>query len=352
MTKSRIRPTIVLGLVVVAVVASLSALGYAQPFPGLRESLGTAIAAQERHTDRLLALPDVVGTAVGLRADGQSVVKVYTRTAGIRGIPGGLQGVPVEVEVTGEFVALSTSTWPRPVPIGVSTGNRGECSAGTLGARLTWDGNGGTGRHALSNNHVYALENTAALGSEILQPGPYDTGCAFDPNNVIGTLAAYKPINFNCDCGLFCVCDSAKDNTIDAAIGLCSTDTVGKATPLNGYGTPRSATVSASVGQLVQKHGRTTELTKGKVDGINATVIVRYGSGYARFKDQIVVKARRVFIKPGDSGSLLVTDPSKNPVGLVYAGTSNGKTAIANRIDLVLTGLSAQSGQTLSIDGD
>jgi len=50
--------------------------------------------------------------------------------------------------------------------------------------------------------------------------------------------------------------------------------------------------------------------------------------------------------------ALLVTDPSKNPVGLLYAGTSNGKTAIANRIDLVLTGLSAQSGQTLSVDGD
>jgi len=79
---------------------------------------------------------------------------------------------------------------------------------------------------------------------------------------------------------------------------------------------------------------------------------VSYGSGYARFKDQIVVKARRPFIKPGDSGSLLVTDPSKNPVGLLFAGSSSGKMAIANRIDFVLTGLSALSGHALSIDGE
>ncbi len=352
MTRSRFRTTVVLGLVV-AVVTSLSASGDAQPFPGLRESLETALAAQERHTDRLLALPDVVGTAVGLRADGQPVIKVYTRMVGTRGIPGNLQGLPVEVEVTGEFVALShtRSAWNHPVPIGVSTGNAGECSAGTIGARLTWNGNIGIERRALSNNHVYALENTASSGSNIVQPGLYDTGCAFDPNNIIGTLDAYQPINFNCDCQVFCVCDSAKDNTIDAASGLCSTETLGNATPPDGYGAPSSATVSAYVGQLVQKYGRTTELTRGRVDGINATVIVSYSSGYARFRDQIIVKARRSFIRPGDSGSLLVTDPSKNPVGLLFAGNSSGKTAIANRIDSVLSGLSAQSGKTLSIDG-
>jgi len=237
------------------------------------------------------------------------------------------------------------------VPIGVSTGNAGECSAGTIGARLTWNGNIGIERRALSNNHVYALENTASSGSNIVQPGLYDTGCAFDPNNIIGTLDAYQPINFNCDCQVFCVCDSAKDNTIDAASGLCSTETLGNATPPDGYGAPSSATVSAYVGQLVQKYGRTTELTRGRVDGINATVIVSYSSGYARFRDQIIVKARRSFIRPGDSGSLLVTDPSKNPVGLLFAGNSSGKTAIANRIDSVLSGLSAQSGKTLSIDG-
>lgn len=44
----------------------------------------------------------------------------------------------------------------------------------------------------------------------------------------------------------------------------------------------------------------------------------------------------RPFIKAGDSGSLLVTDPDRNPVGLLFAGNGSGQLAIANRIDLVL----------------
>src|SRR5512132_3167670 len=80
--------------------------------------LDRAIAAQEAHTDALLARRGVVGTAVGLAADGQPVVKIYTTSAQVHGLPDQLDGVPVEVEVTGEFVAFYT----RPSPTGVSTG--------------------------------------------------------------------------------------------------------------------------------------------------------------------------------------------------------------------------------------
>jgi hypothetical protein len=86
----------------------------------------------------------------------------------------------------------------------------------------------------------------------------------------------------------------------------------------------------------VQKYGRTSGLTKGQVTGINATILVGYSSGTARFVDQIVVGSNKPFIKAGDSGSLLVTDPSRNPVGLLYAGSSSGTTAIANPINDVL----------------
>lgn len=359
MVRSLSRAMVVIGIVAAALVASLVGLGYAQ-------DLGSTIAIQKRHTDRLLAILEVVGTAVGLTAEGQPAVKVYTKAAGVAGIPDSLEGIPVEVEVTGAFYALPesrkgsspsgkggtginpTSRFPRPVPIGVSTGNEGQCSAGTIGARVK----GGADVYALSNNHVYALENTAPIGSRVLQPGLYDTSCTFDPNNVIGTLAVFKAINFNCTCSFFfCSCDPSQDNTIDAAIALSSTLNLGNATPSNGYGTPQSATVSASVGQPVQKYGRTTSLTKGQVTGINATVLVGYSSGVARFVDQIIVGSTKPFIKAGDSGSLLVTDPSANPMGLLFAGNSNGKTAIANRIDSVLTQLSTLSGSALTIDG-
>jgi hypothetical protein len=57
----------------------------------------------------------------------------------------------------------------------------------------------------------------------------------------------------------------------------------------------------------------------------------------ATFIEQIEVQGGKgPFIKGGDSGSLLVTDPERNPVGLLFAGTRSGKTAFANPIDAVL----------------
>jgi hypothetical protein len=58
-------------------------LGAAVEPPGL----STALAAQERHTDRLLGLPGVVGTAVGLGSNGRAAVqatKVRVPLPGVR----------------------------------------------------------------------------------------------------------------------------------------------------------------------------------------------------------------------------------------------------------------------------
>ncbi|MCH8288633.1 MAG: carboxypeptidase regulatory-like domain-containing protein, partial [Candidatus Marinimicrobia bacterium] len=67
------------------------------------------------------------------------------------------------------------------------------------------------------------------------------------------------------------------------------------------------------------------------------TVNVHYSSGIAKFVKQIIVESGTRFIGGGDSGSLLVTDNADlNPVGLLFAGNSDGTMAIANRIDLVL----------------
>jgi len=141
-------------------------------------ALERVIAAQERHTERLLAIKGVVGTAAGADA-----VIVLARTSeAARRVPRELDGVPVLAKVSGEILALSaTGRYDRPVPIGVSTGNAGECSAGTIACRVS----DGANVYALSNNHVFALENKARKGSEILQPGLYDTNCGYDPNNVM-----------------------------------------------------------------------------------------------------------------------------------------------------------------------
>ena len=290
--------------------------------------LERAIQAQEKHTEALMARKGVVGTAVGLDQDGEHMVKVYVEHAQARaGIPQDLDGVPVAVEVTGAILALGkpvksidrTARFARPVPIGVSTGHPA-ITAGTIGARVT----DGTNVYALSNNHVYANENDASIGDNVLQPGTYDGG--INPDDAIGTLHDFEPINFG-----------GGDNTIDAAIALCTTATLGNATPSDGYGTPSSQIVPAALGQPVKKYGRTTGLTSGKITGVNATVNVGYGTGTARFVNQIIVENARGFIQGGDSGSLLVTaDGGNNPVGLLFAGNGSGTMAIANRIELVL----------------
>lgn len=190
--------------------------------------------------------------------------------------------------------------------------------------------------YILSNNHVLANSNGATIGDATLQPGTFDGGTAADQ---IGTLAAFRPIVFT----------STATNTMDAAIAQVNGNDVGFGTPTDdGYGAPGTTIFgdangdglfddkTALLGLLVQKFGRTTKLTHGEISGVNATVLIGYSSGPARFVKQIIVSTSGPFIQPGDSGSLLVTDPGRRPVGLLFAANGPGTFSIANRIDLVL----------------
>jgi hypothetical protein len=344
---------VLLAVVVVFTVLLLSGALSAQGNSG--NAFERVKEVQEKHTNRLMAIKGVVGTAIGVDTEDKPNIKVFVEEAGVAGIPKKLDEVPVEVVVTGKIYALPkpegkpggkpsapridpTARFTRPVPIGVSTGNEGEISSGTIGCRVK-DSSGKV--YALSNNHVYALENKAPIDSKVLQPGRYDTaGYVYNPDNVIGTLSAFVPINFD-----------GSDNTVDAAIALSSTANLGNATPSNGYGKPKSAWAIGGGGTMVQKYGRTTALTKGFIYAMNGTLNVGYSSGTARFVDQICVySSKGAFIKAGDSGSLLVTDADLDlgniPVGLLFAGNSSGKYAFANQIDLVLDAFG------VSVDGE
>ena len=307
-------------LVIVVVLGLLVVSGVLLADGNSATALERVKAVQERHTERLMALNGVVGTAIGSGQNGEPTVAVLLERPGVAGIAQTLDGVPVQVVVTGKIFALSTTDrFPRPVPIGVSTGHPA-ITAGTIGCRVT----DGTKVYALSNNHVFANQNNASIGDNVLQPGPYDGGV--NPDDAIGTLADFEPIVFS----------RKARNEIDAAIALSSTDLLGKATPSDGYGTPNSIIAQALLGQNVQKFGRTTGLTKGMITAINATVNVGYGTGKtARFVKQIIIEPGG-FSAGGDSGSLIVTDDENlNPIGLLFAGSSTH--TIANQIDLVLS---------------
>jgi hypothetical protein len=262
----------------------------------------------------------------------------------VEGVPVNVDGVTFVPEISGEILALQigqakggkggrpkasvdrTARFDRPVPIGVSTGHPA-ITAGTIGARVI-DNAGNV--YALSNNHVYANLGAAGSGDAVIQPGTFDGGSS--PADNIGTLSAYQILDF-----------SGGNNVIDAAIASTTTARLGKATPSDGYEVPPSSTIDAAVGQKVKKYGRTTGLTSGQVDAINATVNVGYGTGVARFVHQIIITPGN-FSAGGDSGSLIlvttVEGRGKNKketvdaLGLLFAGSPFF--TVANPIDTVL----------------
>lgn len=306
-----------------------------QPF-AQGDGLRAALRAQDRHTEALMRVPGVLGTAVSLLANERPGIRVFVLDAAPRDIPAMLDSVPVEVNVTGRLMALSDPTTRlRPAPIGFSVGHP-LITAGTIGARVL---NASGQLFALSNNHVLAASNDGSIGDAILQPGTFDGGTAADQ---IGTLAAFRSIDF-----------TGASNLMDAAIALSDATMLGNSSPLDdGYGVPGSRIFGDAnqdrvfddktqlLGLGVMKYGRTTKLTQGAITGINATVDICYEVlviicvKAARFTDQIVI-GQSGFSGGGDSGSLIVAqNTDRNPVALLFAGSATE--TIANRIDLVL----------------
>jgi len=168
--------------------------------------------------------------------------------------------------------------------------------------------------YILSNNHVLANSNGANIGDPIYQPGPFDGGTADD---IIGRLARYVPITFDGSC-----------NLVDAALAEVDFRDFTREIYYQGYVNHNYAPVN--INDVVQKTGRTTNFTTGRVLSVNATVNVNYGSGkVAKFCKQIITTTMSA---GGDSGSL-VLDTDENAIGLLFAGSTS--VTIINNIGYV-----------------
>lgn len=293
---------------------------------------------------------NIVGVGIGLGgADssgvpGDPVLEVYTiekeaasetraRLAAVAGVQAlNDADFPIHVVRTGIVDAFPHRMRLRPAPGGISVGHF-RITAGTLGCLSR-------GRSAprnarlmvLSNNHVLANSNGAALGDAILQPGPADGGR--NPADQIAVLERFVPINF-----------AGGNNLVDCATGWAWPDRVRPDLMYISGGVVRyfrvgAVPVAAVPGLNVGKSGRTTQLTSGRITAIGVTINVNYGGGrVARFVNQMAVRsAQGDFSQGGDSGSLIWTwDARRAPVGLLFAG--GGGTTFANRIGDVLTAL-------------
>jgi len=336
---------------------------FADPPHDIPPGLEIAIEVQEAHTPNLMDDPDVVGTAVRFDSTGNPVIQVFLANEGVRGIPRTLDGIKVETRVTGELVAYMgpppmnggndndndpTANQTTPIKMGTSGGWRydlanGYCCGGTLGSLIQI----GNTKYILSNWHVLYSDIvlggngiTAQTGDPVIQPGLIDVSCNQNNAQNVATL-----VNGG---------GSLPGENIDAGIAQVVPGMVDESGAILSVGTISSSTTSASINQNVKKMGRTTGLSRAKVDGLNATVSITYGNECAGgtafskiFTGQIVTTNRRCkFLDGGDSGSLMVEDVDTNPraVGLLYAGSafcSRFAIAVANPIDEVLSNYGA-----------
>jgi hypothetical protein len=223
------------------------------------------------------------------------------------GAPAAPDYLDLETEFLDEEIGIEAlKTRVRPVQGGYSVGHY-RVTAGTM-ATAVFDRTAFPGipqkYYILSNNHVLANSNVARLGDPILQPGRVDGGRY--PGDMIARLTRFVPIKFN-----------GPLNYVDAAIAEGDFHDFNREIFWIGY--PKGVRYLRQVGDIVQKTGRTTNFTTGRVTSINATVNVNYGGGrFARMARQIVTTAMSA---GGDSGSLLC-DMNGYAVGLLFAGSS------------------------------
>jgi hypothetical protein len=321
--------------------------------------------ALNKTRNKLLGLQNVVGLGIGHKETGAEntgepafivyVEKKLPVDSLMRGhvVPEKIGGLITDVVEIGVVRALGIRTSKeRPAHPGVSIGHF-KSTAGTLGAVVK---DKQTGELVLlSNNHVLAngssiLEARAKTGDPILQPGPYDGGTLKDR---IGTLLRYVPLEKSVaksDCpvassvargGNFLLNLVKKDyeirfykhfnaeNTVDCALAkLDSPDLVESSILEIGE---VAGVAEARPGNMVQKSGRTTGLTNGKIKSVGTVLQVEMDrEEKVWFSDQVVTE---LISQPGDSGSL-VLDMENRAVGLLFAGSD--KLTVINRISNVM----------------
>ena len=215
----------------------------------------------------------------------------------------GVLEIVTDVQVQ-QFQSLEYTSRERPCPGGYSIGHV-DITAGTLGCLVKDKLNDNT--VILSNNHVMANSNQAAIGDPIVQPGPTDGGTV--QNDQIATLTRFKPIDFT----------AGVNNLIDAAIATPLEDVpdlVEFAIKDVGSGVPtetRNIGVD-DLGDSVHKTGRTTEHTSGYIDTVNATVQVKYGLGEKATCHTLTSEAKYADAFAGRDPTIFASNFSRLPV--------------------------------------
>lgn len=256
-----------------------------------------------------------------------------------------IRALPAEREALGVH-ANSLVTKKRPCPPGYSIGHTA-ITAGTLGAYVRRVGDLDDW-WILSNNHVLSASNQGKPNDKIIQPGKADGG--FSGSDHFAWLREFVTINWDGSdgggCNVFArimaklrrirAIEQPTPNLVDAALALpVHQGYVNRTYPF--IGTVLSGRVNLELGDDVLKVGRTTEFTRGIVEGVDVMTRVQYDGGTATFDDQIEIRSPDgKFSAGGDSGSAILDGNGELIGGLLFAGSSGADpVTIANRISNV-----------------
>ena len=283
----------------------------------LRAGAGALSAADER--------PSGPHVAVGLApvADGRARVAVRLEREADRAVLpdlGPVAGRALQVRVIGPVRALAAPTVGiavgsaglrrrvRPLRPGLSVAHP-SVSAGTLGGFVRT----ASGLSILSNNHVLAASDAAALGDAVVQPGPADGGVAADRIAVLTGFIRFR---------------TGTPNLVDAAVARLVDDVDADPGALPGGPLPGrvAAVPDIDPDEVVEKVGRTTGHTRGRITAVEVDgVAVQYDAAVHTFDDQVEIEGRGgAFSAGGDSGSVIWRARDRAPLGLLFAGSATG----------------------------
>jgi hypothetical protein len=244
------------------------------------------------------------------------------------------------------IVSPNQSAETPPISLGVSGGNAldsatGGCCGGTLGALVSRGGN----YYILGSNHVLARTDQGSPGEAILQPGLMDSNCASEGAATVANLSQFSSLE-NPAPGTPAV-DAAMALVRPGQVKLSGSilelgDSLLEGQPADG--SPHAGSgVSAAFGQAVAKSGRSTGLTCAAISAIHLTanVVFKRSCGsdatFTATLEDLVVVGGGSFSAEGDSGSLVVTQDTADPVALIVGGSDTD--TIAQPVAQVLEAL-------------
>jgi len=278
---------------------------------------------KREHAFSLLCRTGVVGVGIGQKEVEGKATEVTSITILVEKkvrdsllpiedrLPSELNGIPTDVvSIAGDDAFMKvrlrqsqlpgdnrTERW-RPAPAGVSVGHYLLQGAGTLGA---WVSDSISGEPLLlSCWHVIANMGHCRKGDPVLQPAVLDGGKL--PDDIIAYLDRWVDVEMIVPTQnlsdarqrlkeLLELKSRVPTNKVDVAVARPISDSV-VAHEILGIGDIRLAggldrEVLIEIGMRVAKSGRTTGVTRGRINLVDLDIFVSYPTGLALFADQL-----------------------------------------------------------------